>query len=212
MSKSQNPQSGRNKAATIRKLIQAVGQIVRSEGFPSLTISAIARTAGVDRNTIYRNFRTLDYLVEAYIIETDYWMVFADQMKKMLSERKFENDQQMITAVLQNLFKFFFTEKDMQLLILWELSTESKLMKSIHNTRESMGQRFLEIIDPYFQNTNVNFRSVSALLVGGIYYIILHTIYNGGMFVDLDISSEKGREEILKAIEQIVGWAFKEVE
>jgi hypothetical protein len=61
MSRSENYKSGRNKAQTIRKLIQAVGEIVRSKGFSILKISTIAKKAQVDRKLIYRYFRILDY-------------------------------------------------------------------------------------------------------------------------------------------------------
>ncbi|WP_121197670.1 hypothetical protein [Mucilaginibacter gracilis] len=82
-------------------------------------------------------------------------------------------------------------------------------MKSIHNARESMGQKLLETTDAHFNGSKVNFRAIGALLVGGIYYTILHTIHNGGKFSDLDVTSNEGQEQILNAIEQIVGWAYE---
>jgi hypothetical protein len=85
-------------------------------------------------------------------------------------------------------------------------------MKSIHNARESTGQKLLALSDLHFKDSNVNFRAIGALIVGGIYYTILHTIYNGGNFTDMDVSTDDGQAEISKAIEQIVGWAYAEVE
>ncbi|MGZ3891001.1 MAG: TetR/AcrR family transcriptional regulator, partial [Mucilaginibacter sp.] len=76
--------------------------------------------------------------------------------------------------------------------------------------RETNGQKILEMTDDHFGNKKVNFRAVSALLVGGIYYTILHSRFVGGTFCDLDINSREGQNEILKAIEQTVGWAFEE--
>jgi len=71
-----------------------------------------------------------------------------------------------------------------------------------------MGQKFLEMTDSHFKESKVNFRPIAALLVGGIYYTILHTIFNGSSFTDMDINSEEGRQSILVAIEQIVHWAY----
>jgi hypothetical protein len=147
-------------------------------------------------------------LVEAYILENDYWMVFSDNMRQMLSDKHFAGSEQLITEILRNQFKFFASQKEMQRLILWELSVDSPLMKSIHNTRESMGQEFLELTDSHFANGNVNFRAIAAILVGGIYYTILHTVYNGGKFAGIDLNTNAGKEDILKAIGQIVNWAF----
>ena len=200
----------KDKENTKRKLVQAVGKIIKEEGFSNLRISRIAKIAEVDRKLIYRYFGSLNYLVEAYILENDYWMVFSDQMKQMLSNKEFGDSEDLIIEVLQNQFKFFSSQKEMQRLILWELSVKSPLMRSIHNTRESMGQEFLELTDLHFKGGKVNFRAVAALLVGGIYYTILHTVNNGGSFAGIDLATDAGKENILKAIGQIVDWAYKE--
>ncbi|MBS1521366.1 MAG: TetR/AcrR family transcriptional regulator [Bacteroidetes bacterium] len=200
----------KDKENTKRKLVQAVGKIIKEEGFANLKISRIAKTAEVDRKLIYRYFGSLNYLVEAYILENDYWMVFRDKMKQMLVNKELAGSEELIIEILQNQFKFFSSQKEMQRLILWELSVKSPLMRSIHNTRESMGQEFLELTDPHFEGGKVNFRAIAALLVGGIYYTILHTVNNGGSFTGIDLNSDAGKENIIKAIGQIVGWAYKE--
>jgi AcrR family transcriptional regulator len=199
----------KNKETTKRKLIWAVGEVIRNEGFDSLSVSKVARKAEVDRKLIGRYFGGLNQLLESYIVENDYWMLFADHINELLKSKSYASSKDLITAILQNQFSYFYAEKDMQRLILWELTSHSPLMKSIHNARESMGQRFLELTDEHFKKSDVNLRAIGALLVGGIYYTILHTIYNGGTFSDLDISSVEGQSEILKAIEQIVEWAYQ---
>jgi len=205
-----HPKTLKNKAETKRRLIQAVGEIIKEDGFENLKISTVARKAEVDRKLIYRYFGNLNYLIEAYIAENDYWLIFTENMKERIAKNKYAHSQDLISDVLQNQFKFFSSEKNMQRLILWELSADSPVMRSIHNVRESVGQQFLELTDDHFQGSSVNFRAVSALLVGGIYYTVLHTIFNGGSFSDIDIRSEQGQQEMLKAIDQIVEWAYKE--
>ncbi len=202
----------KDKEETKRKLIWAVGEVIRTEGFDSLSASNIARKANVDRKLINRYFGGLNQLIEAYVAENDYWLLFTNHVNEVINSTNFPGSKELITRVLQNQFSFFFAEKDMQRLILWELTANSPLMKSIHNARESMGQRLLELTDLHFKNSNVNFRAIGALVVGGIYYTILHTIYNGGTFTDLDIASEQGQQEIIKAIGQIVEWAYKDAD
>jgi AcrR family transcriptional regulator len=199
----------KDKEKTKRKLIAAVGEIIRIHGFDSLSASKVARKAEVDRKLIGRYFGGLNQLIEAYVVENDYWMLFADHINEIIKSKNYPGSKELITGILQNQFSYFFSEKEMQRLILWELTAQSPLMKSIHNARESMGQKFLELTDVHFNKSNVNFRAIGALLVGGIYYTVLHTIYNGGTFADMDISSEEGQNEIIKAIGQIVEWAYE---
>jgi len=200
----------KDKELTKQKLIRAVGEVVKKEGFQNLKISKIAKYAQVDRKLIYRYFGSLNYLVEAYILENDYWMVFSDKMKEMLADKHFSSSEQLITEVLQNQFKYFASQKETQRLILWELSVNSPLMRSIHNIRENLGQEFLEMSDDHFKQGAVNFRAVAALLVGGIYYTVLHTVYNGGTFAGIDLDTQKGKDEISKALGQIVHWAYQQ--
>jgi AcrR family transcriptional regulator len=198
----------KNKELTKRKLIDAVGEVFRTEGHAGLGINKVAKVAGVHKKLIYRYFKNdFNNLVEEYILETDYWMTFADKVQEMIDQES--GTQKLITDILQNQFRFFYLDKQMQKLILWEVSTDSPLMRSIHNARERTGQRLLELTDDHFNKTGVNFRAVAALLVGGIYYTILHTRYNGGIFSDIDLSTESGRNEILNAIKMIITWAFE---
>jgi AcrR family transcriptional regulator len=199
----------KNKEETKKRLINAVGEILKNEGYSALGVNNIARKSGVNKGLIYRYFGKLDYLVETYVVENDYWLEFFKQTNQLVQESQPESLQLLISQILQNQYKFFLSEPDMQRLIHWELSGESPLMTSIHNARETNGQKILEMTDDHFKNQKVNFRAIAALLVGGIYYTILNSRFNGGMFCDIDVNSTYGQNEILKAIEQTVGWAFE---
>jgi AcrR family transcriptional regulator len=198
----------KNKAETMRKLIDAVAFIFKNEGYAGLGVNKVARQAEVNKKLIYRYFGSFERLIEAYVVETDYWMRFAEHMRVLKIPENAPDMQRLLSQVLQNQFLYFQEDKEMQQLILWELSAKSDLMRSIHNTRESMGKQFLEMSDTYLEKKAIDFRAISALLVGGIYYMILHRRYNGGMFSDVDISSDHGRQAILDAIDQVVNMAF----
>ncbi|MBW4888939.1 TetR/AcrR family transcriptional regulator [Mucilaginibacter sp. HMF5004] len=202
----------KDKELTKRKLIEAVGAILQTQGFGHLGVNNIARKAGVNKKLIYRYFGGVDQLVEAYVVERDYWMTFSDQMNNLIADFSGKSTKPLVTGILKEQFSFFDQHKEMQSLILWELSTESKLMRSIHNAREAMGQKAFELTDKHFENTKVNFRAVSALLVGGIYYAILHKRFNGGKICDIDVGTEKGKEEILSTINNIIDWAYQMAE
>jgi len=199
----------KSKEQTKRKLIDAVGEIFKTEGPSGLGVNKVARMAGVSKKLIYRYFTSFEELVETYVLETDYWMVFSENVQQLIEVTYAADSQKLVTDLLQNQFRYFYNEKQMQKLITWEISSNSDLMRSIHNVRETMGQKVLEFTDGHFKNSPVNFRAVSALLVGGIYYTILHSRYNGGIFSGIDLSTEKGREEIIRTIQNIVEWAYK---
>ena len=199
----------KDKEHTKRKLIDAVGAIIMSEGFGGLRISKIARQAQVDRKLIYRYFGNINKLTEAYIIENDYWMQFAEQLRNFSQDVGDNNTQLLIIETLQGLFKYFYQEPKMQNLILMELTGSSHLLRSIHNVRESMGQDLLQKTDQHFERSGINFRAVAGLLVGGIYYMVLHTLNNGYNFVDINLESEEGMKAVLETLDNVVDWAFE---
>jgi AcrR family transcriptional regulator len=197
----------KNKEATMRRLIDAVGELIRTNGYTGLGVNKIAKQAGVHKKLMYRYFGTPEKLIETYVIEKDYWMVFSDKLSDQATEKRV-NLQETITGILENQFNFFFSEEEMQQLILWELSGKSPLMTSISKAREGLGEKFLKLTDKHFENTPVNFRVVSALLSAGIYYMVLH--HHVDEYCGIDIKKEEDRREVKRTIRQILSWAFKE--
>lgn len=63
----------RDRNTTEKKLIEAVGKILCSEGYQSIGVNKVAKVAGVDKKLIYRYFGDLNGLVEAFAFEQDYW-------------------------------------------------------------------------------------------------------------------------------------------
>jgi hypothetical protein len=110
------------------------------------------------------------------------------------------------TDILKELFHFFIKKPQMQDLILMELLGSPSI---IHNVWGTIRQQLLETADGHFKDGSVNFRAVTALIVGGIYFIVLHTRRNGYRFARLDLETEEGRETLTLTIEQIMDWAFK---
>jgi AcrR family transcriptional regulator len=198
----------KNKEYTKRKLIDAVGEVLLAHGFKGVRISKVANVAGVDRKLVYRYFGNLDGLIEAYIIENDYWMIFGNHSRSLFKDQHGVNGKAMVKQILQEQFNFFIREEKMQALILMELSVSNPLVQSIHNVRENLVQQFYRQTDAYFKGSKVNFRAVAALLVGGIYYVILHTKHIGHAFGGVDLKRDEGRLSIFEAMSNIIDWAY----
>ena len=192
----------KDKELTKRKLINAVGEIIRTEGYTGLGVNKIAKQAQVNKKLIYRYFTTVDRLIEEYVVEKDYWMLTSDQ----ISDEALNDDlSKTISDILENQFEFFYTQKEMQQLIIWEISG-SQLMKSISRVREQLGERLMELADEYFEGSDINFRAIGSLLSAGIYYMTLHapvTTYCG-----IDLNRPDHRNEVRRTIRQIIHCAF----
>jgi AcrR family transcriptional regulator len=198
--------SKKNRDETMQKLIAAVGEILKEKGYTGLGVNKIALRAGVSKELIYRYFDSLNNLLRAYISSRDYW-------QPLLRDLNEANDKQntltMFTELLQNQFRFFFEEKEMRRFILWQISEYNTLLRSISEERESEGARLLSLTNDHFEGSGINFRAVTALLLGGIYYVVLHAEHNKSTVAGMDANLEKDREDILRTIGQILGWAWE---
>jgi AcrR family transcriptional regulator len=199
----------KDKELTKVKIINAVGEIFKTEGQKGLKIARIANKAGVDRTLIYRYFgKDVKKLIEAYIVQKDYWLQFFDKINAEVNKNSHETTKDLVIDILQNQWQYFSTDLEMQQLILWELSGDSELMRSIHNTRELMAEPILTMTDQDFSESLIKFRPIAVLVLGGIYYANVHAIHNGSTICGMDVKSKQGQIDLMKAIQQIIEWAY----
>ncbi|WP_036678879.1 TetR/AcrR family transcriptional regulator [Daejeonella oryzae] len=201
------PKRTKDKELAKLELIQAVAEIIRTKGYTGLGVNKIAQKAGLHKKLIYRYFGNVDNLIEQYIVEKDFWIIASEELSNKAAVNSESNLEDVISTILEQQFHFFYNEQEMQELILWELSGKSFLMNSISKAREELGEKFLTLTDKYFEDSDINFRALSALLTAGIYYIILHSRVS--TFCGLDIRNKEDKEEILRTLKLVIHRAFE---
>jgi AcrR family transcriptional regulator len=200
----------RNKERTKLKLISAVGEILRTEGYTKLGVNNIAKKAEVSKKLIYRYFDTVDNLIETYVRNKDYWMSIITIDKELVEQHKGNNGKDLPFYTLENLFHHLMANPETQKILLWGISEKSDLMSEINNQREELGSKLFAVIDPSFDKTDLDIRAVCALLLGGIYYLTLHANSLGGTVCEIDIKTEEGKNRIIKSLRNILIWTYEE--
>lgn len=70
------PTNAAQREQTQRKILNAFGELLFTHGLPGLTMTDVARTAGVGRTAVYNYFADLEQLLVAYALdETDRFVV-----------------------------------------------------------------------------------------------------------------------------------------
>lgn len=197
----------RNEEDKRARLIAAVGQTLAEEGHAALGLNKIALRAGVSKPMVYRYFGGLNGLLKAYIESKDSWLPYFEKLN-LPAQPTMEELKRCFIQLLQDQFRFFYHNREMQKLILWQISGYEALMRGACEAREREGARLLQLTDAYFRGSGISLKAVMALLVGGIYLNVLHSAADAGTMAALDIRQEKGFEAMLAAIAQIVEWAF----
>lgn len=202
------PVKERDSGQTERVLLDAVGELLDESGFSSLKTNQIARKAGKDKNLIRYHFGSLDGLLTAYIREKDYWPPFFERFRLSDHPEKTELEN-LFSGLMEENFRFFSANGKMQQIIRWQISEDNEVLREVSKGREREGAKLLGLTDPWFKESGVNFRALLALLLGGSYYVVLHAATNKSTVSGIDANLKADREELLKTISQVIGWAWQ---
>jgi len=197
------------KEETKEKLIKAVGQVLQTDGHTGLKLSKIAAKAGVDKALIYRYFGDLENLVEIFLLREDYWAGTARNVNDAVGDLKNIDLQDLINFYLEKQYDTVSQNKVLQKTMLWSISEKNPIMAKLIANREETGNELFKLVDELFDEEKVNFRAISAINVAATYYLAMHSTHNEGTFCELEIHTEEGKEEIIRAIRLINQWAFE---
>jgi AcrR family transcriptional regulator len=184
-------------------LLLETGEIMAEDGFRAINNSRIAAHVNMHRKNISNNFGSLNGLLAAYIKRKDYWnQVFE---RYVLPATATDDDvQEMFIDLMQANFNFFAKDREMQQVILWQISETNALMQSVSEKREKSGAVLLGYTDRHFEGWDIGFRVITALILGGIYYLVLHARFNKSTVAGIDMNNEWDRQRVLKAIRYLI--------
>ncbi len=191
-----------DKERSKQKLINAVGTVLKTKGYKGLTATNISKTAGLSRRLITMYFDSVDDLIETYVRNKDYWTEATGNINRIIEEKESPSAKETIDYLLQNQLDYFYNSTEMQKFILWEISEKSKIMYEVCEERERLGSKIFELSDKEFKYKDM--RAISALLVAGIYYMVLHSKSTDTLFCGIDIKKPEGMKRIKNAIRLIL--------
>jgi len=197
-----------DKQRSMGKLIGAVGEVIQTVGYTGLTPTNIARVAGLDRKLISLYFGSVNNLVETYIKSKDYWLAATGDASELMKHNKGEKTREILESVLLNQLDYFYSNPEMQKIIVWQLSEQTDIMKQVCTEREKMSASFFALSDKELEGRQVDLRATAAILVAGIYYLVLHAKTDNGLFCEIDINSEQGMDRIKAAVKTILEGAY----
>jgi len=193
------------------KLIEAVGETLKENGYKGLGLNKVAFRAGVSKPMVYEYFGNMNGLLKAYIGQTDPWLPYFESLE-LPENPTTEELKQCFIKILQDQFRYFHSEKEMQKLVHWQISEPNALMRAASLMREKEGLRLLELTERHFKNSGTSLNAVLAFLVGGIYFNVLNDSAGAGTVAGIDLKKEQDFELMLNTIAQVVEWAFRAAE
>ena len=174
----------------------AFERLVIAEGFNSITLVKLAREAGIKPSGIYRRFGDMDDLFEQYARKNDFWLKKSISISPDLSPK--ENMIKMLTYLIDNLYD----NEIMQRILLWVLTDTNKVTRQIALGRDIESHFLINYFSKGLQNSGLNINVVNAIIVSGIYYLIMYRKI--APFSTVDFSTEEGKEQMKQTVRDMV--------
>jgi len=200
----------RDKEKTKQKLINAVGRLLRKEGFHAIKINKVAETAGVGKKLIYDYFNGLNGLIKAYLTQVDFWNKEQEYFQKDTNNFTSNISKEMMFSLMKNDFEYLEKSIEIQKIILWGISVKNKTINALIEQREEFGKNVFKLTDKDFDGSSVDFRAINAIFVSAIYYMVLHAKTNGVTLCEIDVATEEGKQRIFNTMRQIFDWSYEE--
>lgn len=187
----------KDRTSTEQKLLDAVGEVIKNEGFEKVGVNNIASKSGVSKVLIYRYFGSLDNLILTYLERVDFWKNFSiefpkDQDLKQFLKQVFKNQlfQLKENELLKNLQR-------------WELTVNNSITEKLKLKRESKGMTLITILSQMSKHPESEIASIATIISAGISYLVMFKevcpLYNG-----IDLQTEKGWDQILSGIDILI--------
>ncbi len=199
----------RNVGRTKKNLVDSVGKVLKKKGYPGLIKNNIANEAGVDRKLITYYFGNLNKLIDAYVRSNDYWNNLPDEVVAKIGTSSFL-DVEAVESILIHQFDFILRSKEMQKIVHWQLGDKNSTLRKVADERELLAEELYKKVENSFEGSDVDFKALAAILIGGIYATVLHTFNGvGGTFCGLDLKLADDQERIKKEIIRIINFSYK---
>lgn len=202
--------STRNKRRTNVQLdsdvMRELEKLVREYGFGNVNITTLIRNAGIEANVFYRRYGTMDQLYDMLAKEYDFWINNTIDISSLnaLGDKKF------FSETFKKLYQDLSNNDIMQKLLLWELTTDNQTTKRTSQIRDMMNLNLITYYEKIFEPTKINIKGITAMLIGGLYYLILHK--KRSEICAINFNTAAGENSFYETIDTLTDMIFGKLE
>ncbi|MGO9604257.1 MAG: TetR/AcrR family transcriptional regulator [Candidatus Binataceae bacterium] len=193
----------RDREATRRRILSAVGELLAAEGFRALGINAIARRARADKALIYRYFGGLPQLLAAYAEEGDFWWKVEDIIGPHLAPPSEDTLAGWIGLVFRRHVDALKARPETIEIMAWETIERNNLTAALADVREKRSLTVMKVLTDRFEfPSNFDVAAVGALFGAATNYLLIRG-RDTRVFQGVDLGTRSGWDRLLAAIERM---------
>ncbi|MFH8142426.1 MAG: TetR/AcrR family transcriptional regulator [Muribaculaceae bacterium] len=195
----------RSKADIEEAINKAAVAQIKKKGFSLALVTDIVKRAKIEPIVFYNRYKNLDEFYDEFVKNYDYWLsdLVRDSMEEIGSEEGYSN-------ILEKLLTNLMQEEIMTELLRWEIAEGNHITERTSRLRELHAIELINSYSELYHRENFDIPAITAILVAGIYYLVLHK--DRSTFAGIDINTIPGKRRMLRAIRNISSLMFREEE
>lgn len=200
--KEKKPRIRRTNLEIDESLFKATEELVATYGFSNLSMKVIYTAANIEHAVFYKRYNDLNDFLEKFVRKYDYWL--NDSMEfdpKLDALQNFQN-------ILVSLVDCILESPSMQKLLIWEMSENNFITQRTAQSRDMDCNQFINYFIEEYKDSDVDYSYTCSLIIGGIYYLILHR--EMGTINFIDFSKKESMEKLKGTIRIIINKLFSE--
>ncbi len=192
----------RSKADIEEAINKAAVAQIKKKGFSLALVTDIVKRAKIEPIVFYNRYKNLDEFYDEFVKNYDYWLsdLVRDSMEEIGSEEGYSN-------ILEKLLTNLMQEEIMTELLRWEIAEGNHITERTSRLRELHAIELINSYSELYHRENFDIPAITAILVAGIYYLVLHK--DRSTFAGIDINTIPGKRRMLRAIRNISSLMFR---
>ena len=184
----------RTKSEVENAISTAMDRLVEKHGILGITANMLMAEAGIESPVFYNRYGSIDDLIYEYVSEKDFWIA------GKLPYKDIEKDgpEEYYVNTLLKLGDMLKESKFTRDTLIWELSSDSEAACKIAGLKEMENEALLVYYSKVFKDTDVDIRTVTAMLIAGIYWLNLHK--DKSTFCGIDLNTKADRDKLAKLL------------
>lgn len=195
----------RSKADIESAIMKAAIAQIKKKGFSMALVTDIVKRAKIEPIVFYNRYKNLNEFYDTFVKRYDYWI--SDLMRSingtLVTQAGFGN-------ALDRLFHELLTDSIMTELIRWEVAEGTPITERTARLREIDSTSLISKYEHMFAPDDIDAVALCALIVAGIYFIVLHK--DRSTFAGIDINTPEGEKRIADALHRFASMLFHEKE
>jgi len=184
----------RTKADIEADIVKAAESLIKKKGFAAMLVTELIKKARIEPLVFYNRYDNLGQFYDEFVKKYDYWL------KDVLTGIQFPTgSEQAYTSIFKDVQKALQDKSVMLELLRWEIAEGNETTVRTAMLREMHTLPLVNIYEARFKDIDIS--AISALIIGGIYYLNLHR--DRSKFAEIDLNAEEGQKRIEKALETL---------